>query len=56
MKHCFSFFFSAKNETFTLAAESKTPEVEKIEAQPVTGNEIPMMLLRKKVALFQIVN
>ncbi|XP_075820937.1 target of Nesh-SH3 isoform X13 [Microtus pennsylvanicus] len=26
----------AKNETFTLAAESKTPEVEKVEAQPVT--------------------
>ncbi|XP_038201879.1 target of Nesh-SH3 isoform X4 [Arvicola amphibius] len=26
----------AKNETFALAAESKTPEVEKVEAQPVT--------------------
>lgn len=32
------FLFSAKNETFALAAESKTPEVEKVEAQPVTGN------------------
>uniref|UniRef100_A0A452T5Y2 ABI family member 3 binding protein n=1 Tax=Ursus maritimus TaxID=29073 RepID=A0A452T5Y2_URSMA len=30
----------AKNETLALPAESKTPEVEKIPAKPITGNEI----------------
>lgn len=36
--------FSATNETLALPAESKTPQVEKIPAQPITGNEIPMLL------------
>lgn len=38
------YFFLAKNETLALPAESKTPEVEKVASQPVTGNEIPRML------------
>lgn len=45
-----AFFFSAKNETLALPAESKTPEVEKVAGQPVTGKK---MLLRKNVTLFQ---
>lgn len=40
-----AFFFSAKNETLALPAESKTPEVEKVAGQPVTGKK---MLLQKK--------
>lgn len=34
----------AKNETLALPAESKTPKVEKIPAQPITGNVIPLLL------------
>lgn len=42
------FFFLAKNETLALPAESKTPKVEKIPAQPITGNEIPILVTYNK--------
>lgn len=45
-----SLTFLAKNETLALPAESKTPKVEKIPAQPITGNDILMLLaLREEV-------
>ena len=48
--------FLAKNETLALPAESKTPEVEKIPALPITGNEIPMFINFEKIhnIFFQI--
>lgn len=46
----YSLTFLAKNETLALPAESKTPKVEKIPAQPITGNDILMLLaLREEV-------
>lgn len=51
------FFFLAKNETLALPAESKTPKVEKIPAQPITGNETLVSLtLREYVIFFQMTN
>lgn len=45
-----SLTFLAKNETLALPAESKTPKVEKIPAQPITGNDILILLaLREEV-------
>lgn len=40
--------FLAKNETLALPAESKTPDVEKIPARAITGNEIPMLLTSRE--------
>lgn len=50
--------FLAKNETLALPAESKTPEVEKIPALPITGNEIPMFINFEKIhnIFFQILS
>lgn len=46
--NCLFSDFLAKNETLALPAESKTPEVEKIPARPVTGNAVPMLLILKE--------
>ncbi|KAB0343525.1 hypothetical protein FD754_020451, partial [Muntiacus muntjak] len=42
----------AKNETLALPAESKTPEVEKIPALPITGNEISIFINFEKIHIF----
>ena len=47
--NCLLSDFLAKNETLALPAESKTPEVEKIPALPITGNEIPMFINFEKL-------